>query len=176
MENTWRDELIWCAGFYDGEGHTRANWTHKAFWQVRVDVTQSDRRVLDRFHRAVLRLGKVYGPYKSRSPQHRDRYTYAAIGTQAQAVIAMIWPWLDVMKREQARDALLKVKTTAAHIRVGLRTTCEKGHALDEKNTHYYTQTQSGKPYRSRACRKCAAQRMRDHRAKRLAHALLVAV
>lgn len=174
MDTAWLVELGWAAGFFDGEGHTRANWTHDSIWQLRVDITQADRRVLDRFQRAV-RAGRVYGPYERRTPRHKERFQYSAIGADAQAAIAMIWSALDVVKREQARAALLKVKLTAEHVRVGLKKMCRRGHPFDDANTALYAQG-AGK-WVSRRCRKCNAEKQARLRAiRRTAAALLEAV
>lgn len=176
MERTWTDEIKWCAGFFDGEGHVRVDQHRGGATKVaRIDITQADRRVLDRFQRAVG-LGKVYGPYDRRYAHQRDRYEYVAIYFErVQAIIAMLWQWLDEIKRDQARTALLAARAAFAVApgRSRDRDTCKRGHSLaDPTNVHIYYQ----KGYESRECRACRRLAMAHTRlVAKTAQALLTA-
>lgn len=98
-----REELAWAAGFFDGEGCTMATGLGKRW--ARISITQVDREVLDRFHRATFGLGEIYGPYGYVKGQPQLRYTLYG-RPNVQAVIAALWPWLGTVKREQARRVL----------------------------------------------------------------------
>lgn len=142
MATSWREELAWAAGFFDGEGCCRARRhgtlakTPRRF-QLVLDVSQKDRRVLDRFRRAVG-VGAVYGPYRA---PHRVQYHFATTDFEAcQAVIAMLWSWLGPLKREQARVALVNV---VAAYRTSRRV-CTRGHARTDANTRHFV-TASGR-------------------------------
>src|SRR6266850_604815 len=134
-----RDEVIWAAGFFDGEGHCGTiDRAHEGSIIVpHLDITQADRYVLDRFARAVG-VGTVQGPYQRGPAHHKPRWIYAAQSAHhVQAIIAMLWTWLSPIKRAQCAAAL---RTALASARLGrgqlwTRTECKYGHPLtDEAN------------------------------------------
>jgi len=101
-------ELVWAAGFYDGEGCTKVNRQSSQYgttWtSVHIEINQVDRYVLDRFQRAVG-VGAVKGPYKKLAPNHRPQFSYrcGAIN-EVRYVILALWPYLSPVKQEQALD------------------------------------------------------------------------
>lgn len=109
---TWREELAWAAGFFDGEGNfgARLNNVRRgkgAYWTVQLRITQHHPEVLHRFRAAVKGVGKVYGPYER---PYKDRTTtkwvYAAYGWDAHAVAAMIFSFLGTVKRTQIKSGM----------------------------------------------------------------------
>src|SRR5260370_42023885 len=70
---------------------------------LQVGITQKYPQVLERFRAAVGDIGYVY-----KSPSHpRAPFSYSAGSFEnCQAVLAMLWPFLDSVKRRQARRAL----------------------------------------------------------------------
>lgn len=110
-----REKLAWAAGFFDGEGcfwHGVRKSKGSEYRSTETRMTQADPEVLERF-RDALGLGKVYGPYSygKKRPNWRPQWQYLAHGFhQTQAIIAMLWPWLGSVKREQARDVLRQVR------------------------------------------------------------------
>jgi len=111
-------ELAWAAGFFDGEGNIRAKLNKqspRSYYYLAISINQVDPQVLERFRRAVG-VGKVAGPYDrsryagafSRKPQ----WTYEAYSFEKiQAVLAMLWKWLSPVKQEQARTAIMEVRS-----------------------------------------------------------------
>ena len=112
---TRREELAWAAGFFDGEGCTMirrdrrlGDPTRAPTVNVGIAVNQVDRRVLDRLL-AALGTGTIRGPYKT--PGGKDQWRYAADGfARVVAVVAILWPWLGEIKRDQARRVLLEYR------------------------------------------------------------------
>lgn len=107
-----REELAWAAGFVDGEGHFGFSFvSHKASNSqqkiIGLSVNQTDVRALQRL-REVLKLGRINGPYKYKST-HSPIWVYH-IGSfeEVQSAICKLWPWLGPVKREQAKDVLLR--------------------------------------------------------------------
>lgn len=96
-----REEIIWAAGFFDGEGHSSFAAYRKKYPSILVDVSQRDRRVLDRFRAAVMDVGKIYGPYKNGMHSYRTSNF-----KNCQAVIAMLYQFLSPIKKEQCLNAL----------------------------------------------------------------------
>jgi hypothetical protein len=56
-------ELAWAAGFFDGEGNVNLAKDKEAR-RLRLRAFQTDREPLERLQKAVLGLGKIYGPYE----------------------------------------------------------------------------------------------------------------
>lgn len=98
----WREQLAWAAGFFDGEGTASVSTSKKGHRKLTVCVDQNDPRVLEKFAQAVGHTGRLYGPYRDRSGRFIHwRYT-AGKFEYCQAWIAMLWPFLGPVKREQA--------------------------------------------------------------------------
>lgn len=108
-----REKLAWAAGFFDGEGCFSYKLRHRSDGaldrSIQVRITQADGDVLYGFAEAVG-LGRVYGPYPRPKANWSQMWQYAAYGfEQAQAIIAMLWPWLGAVKRKQAKDMLSEI-------------------------------------------------------------------
>lgn len=101
--NINREELAWCAGFFDGEGHVRRTVRPGRSDGFQINIRQIDPEVLDRFREAVGGLGSVGFTVTHTRPLYQYQlYTLEKV----QAVVAMIWPWLSPVKRAQARSSL----------------------------------------------------------------------
>lgn len=142
-----RDEVIWAAGFFDGEGHvgfsTYRN-RHGSGTPVIAVGQDKNPEVLHRFKDAVI-VGVVYGPYKS-----NGRVTWAYKTNSwydTQAVIAMLWQFLSTPKREQAVTVLKSFRPV-----VDALTHCINGHPYNEQNTYI---NRNG----HRICRTCQRKR-----------------
>jgi hypothetical protein len=168
-------ELAWAAGFFDGEGHVG---TPKARPHIHFSISQVDRRVLDRFRRAVGGLGSVHGPYnhpimKARGNEQPRFYFQVSRYEYVQAIIAMLWPWLDVVKRKQAAAVLRRHREIPIGLRLASRwTACRRGHARTPENVKIVQY----KGYECRRCIPCDRERgVRFQREKALALAMLTA-
>ena len=111
-------ERAWAAGFYDGEGCTasygiryksKKTGAERNYQQPKICVSQKDIRVLHRQNKAFGNLGSICGTkFKSRcrlNPVHQlqiDGYE------KVMTVLGIMWPYLDEIKREQAKAVLLK--------------------------------------------------------------------
>lgn len=98
---TTSDELLWAAGFFDGEGSACLATVGEGRY-VNLSVSQVEREPLDRFAAAVG--GKVHGPYprEGRSPIHQWR----AQGARARDIAERLAPHVCGPKREQIRATL----------------------------------------------------------------------
>lgn len=162
MNTTWRDEIVWSAGFFDGEGHigihrgghSQGPWKRTDLY---LTISQCDRYVLDRFHSAVG-VGKVTGPFvrSYRNPNERDVFYYQLTRFEhVQAVVAMLWDFLSPVKRNQAFTVLREIKQRPNH-----RPTCKNGHLRNSENLYW---SPDGK---WRLCRACQREKDQRHRAK----------
>ena len=96
LDEPIESHLAWAAGFWDGEGHVSARRaTATGGRQIKAQITQKDRRVLDTFT-TVTGLGKIY-PKRA-----YGWYSWnLARRKEVRQLAAMLWPWLGEMKREQ---------------------------------------------------------------------------
>lgn len=104
-----REALAWAAGFFDGEGHAGTILVG-ASCQPRFSlaVTQYELTTLERFQRAVGGIGRIYTG-RTPAPSGRLRSSWQSPRFEvAQAVAAMLWPWLSAPKRAQIASALAK--------------------------------------------------------------------
>lgn len=112
-----REELAWAAGFFDGEGNCRKKTPYRRDPQAKqiplLSISQTDRRVLDRFKAAVFGVGKVYGPYRPKTPRSRPYWSYTTSNFGAAlAVVAALWPFLGEVKRQQISAAFKQYYNT----------------------------------------------------------------
>lgn len=108
-------ELAWAAGFFDGEGYAKFGSDKRNVHQggrlvyttLRIDVRQTDRRVLDRF-RAIVGVGKVYGPYSPATTSRQPVFAFVCSNFEGcQHITAQLWLWLSPIKRGQLKQALI---------------------------------------------------------------------
>ncbi len=114
-----REEIIWAAGFFDGEGGIAVRVAPAKHLRVlAIRISQSNRQVLDRFHKAVLGLGEVrgpYGPYKSHPKGARPFFSYTTDKFEhSQAVIFMLYSFLSPEKQRHCREALASYQNKTA--------------------------------------------------------------
>ena len=111
-----REEIAWAGGLFEGEGSVhirrdrRANRKGQAI--LRLSIGMCDQGPLERFQHAIGGLGTMFGPYaKAKHPTWKPIYLWQTEKFEhAQAVIAMLWPWLDTRRREQCRNAIMAAK------------------------------------------------------------------
>ena len=111
-----KEKLAWAAGFFDGEGCTLFKASMRAsngrmYGSASLQIAQCGNlekypEVLEKFNEAIGGLGHQYGPYNKKSA-NQPYYQLHVIGFEkVQAVVAMLWPWLCSIKRQQAKKAL----------------------------------------------------------------------
>lgn len=89
-------ELVWAAGFFDGEGCTCVGWRRRRWMKVVVAVGQNEPTTLERFRQAVGNVGQLH-------QTKRGTWQWRVDGSDAAlAVIDKLWPYLSGPKREQA--------------------------------------------------------------------------
>lgn len=93
------DQLIWTAGFFDGEGCVSLNRLKAGGTQRQLSLSASHEAAVRRV-REVLGEGNVY--YRApRQPTHRPMWTWVASSRGADRAAEKLLPYL-VVKREQA--------------------------------------------------------------------------
>jgi hypothetical protein len=98
-----REELAWCAGFFDGEGCTSVGINRKGTNPTLIfQVTQNEKSTLRRFNKATGNLCRYYklstGAWNLRTSRFET----------VQSIIAMLWFKLANVKKEQYKANLLK--------------------------------------------------------------------
>jgi hypothetical protein len=92
-------EIVWAAGFFDGEGSASVHWqgvrkdgTRRAYAQISVN-----QKALEPLYRFAAAVG-----YGNVSVATGDWCSgWFATGARAHEVMAMLWPWLSDPKRQQ---------------------------------------------------------------------------
>lgn len=100
-EHVTRSEaLAWAAGFFDGEGSTCFMGNY-----VILSISQNHREPLYRFREAIGYEAPIYGPYVYQDGRN-NIYELRVLGIdRVNAALDILWPWLGIVKREQAQRA-----------------------------------------------------------------------
>jgi hypothetical protein len=94
-----REDLAWAGGLFAGEGSFSG-----PDGNPRASLNMIERDVVKRFQSSVG-LGIIYGPQKG-SGNH-PRWQWVVYGFEdVQAVLAMLWPWLNERRRTRAKEVL----------------------------------------------------------------------
>jgi hypothetical protein len=111
--STREQGFAWAAGLFDGEGSTELytrRTPDRTWFALRSRVSQCDARdvpaVLQRFQ-AVVGSGRIDGPTSGEG--YENAYKWDAGADDTLKVLPMIWPWLGIVKRVQAIDAIKSV-------------------------------------------------------------------
>ena len=124
-----REELAWAAGFFDGEGHAGLTPNKVPV----LTVANTDEALLQRFHAAVLGLGKLYGPYSRHKKNHKDYWKWQITNFEhAQAVAALLWSFLGAYKKNRYAEAV-EVFVTKPHKPTNWpKEFCRCGHSMKD--------------------------------------------
>lgn len=102
-------ELAYAGGLFTGEGCITILRHKRTAWQPALVIEMTDLAPLERFQTAVGGLGKIRGPYHSPSrPAHTKPVYIWRVQTfePAQAILAMLWPFLCPRRRARAVEVL----------------------------------------------------------------------
>jgi hypothetical protein len=108
-----REDLAWAAGFFDGEGTTSIR-SVRTYPYPGMSLNQVNLCTLERFHKAIGGVGKIYGPYqpKVKTGTRQPIYSWQAANFQAaQAAMALLWNFLSEPKRAQYKRAIETART-----------------------------------------------------------------
>jgi hypothetical protein len=107
--------FAWAAGLFDGEGSTELYCRRtpgRTWFALRSRVSQCDAKgipaVLDRF-RTIVGCGRIDGPTSGEG--YENAYKWDAGADDTLQVLAKLWPWLGIVKRVQAIEAIKSVDT-----------------------------------------------------------------
>jgi hypothetical protein len=111
-----REEVIWAAGLFEGEGcfcwvkiPNRNNPNRKDYSYMQASLHTTDKDVLERFVKA-LGIGVVNGPYTYNDKKVKKRkpsWYWSIRGLErVQAVAAMFWPWLGKRRKAKFEEIL----------------------------------------------------------------------
>lgn len=157
-----REALAWAAGFYDGEGYMGLvpNRQRPDTASLRISVVQAELPALERFRDSVGGLGTIGKRPPPAKPHHKQQWMwYVSKHETAQAIIAMLWPFLHTTKRAQAKAALMAWRNKSHKSGPPQAERCARGHSLADA---YVWQSPRGEIQRN--CRACGAERARGYR------------
>lgn len=174
---TPEEELAWTAGLFDGEGSTwlERHRSHAGYFVVVAGVTQSSSdgipEVLRRLDTALAIDGATYGPFKSRHAR-KLVYRWKVFGAEkAELLLGRLSPWLGVIKRRQALDALGVIRAQAPLPRGNpswgaYKTHCIHGHEYATARIRTYRSRRGGTQRRdSKQCLVCTREQASARRA-----------
>jgi hypothetical protein len=69
------EKIAWAAGLFEGEGCSTWNNRNR---RVALTVTSTDLDVIERFYRAVGRVGNINGPYQPKNPNSKLYWLWTA--------------------------------------------------------------------------------------------------
>lgn len=134
-------ELIWAAGFFDGEGCTspaksKTKSGEVTGFKIHISIAQVQREPLDRFCEAVG-VGKVYGPYEKEGPNQQPQYRYSIQSKGGcKQVIEKLYPYLCSVKRAQADRVIAMVDAQPNMLNSKYKTHCVNGHEFTPDNIY----------------------------------------
>lgn len=103
-----KEELAYCAGLFDGEGHARYNYAEGKYGTLRIQVKMADLESLEKFKRFLFDMPTLVGPYKNGSKE-TNKLVYVCLIQNFeyfQFCICLLWNYLSSTKRKQLKDAL----------------------------------------------------------------------
>ena len=137
--NGWtpnREELAWAAGFFDGEGHVGFIHTKNTIGLL-LEISQAEKSamLLDRFKMALGGAGKVTALRQEKRPNAQPQARFVTQSPEyVQFIIAAMWCFLGLTKREQAQVAFLKYNSAMQFSNRAalcwIRGKCRNGHDL----------------------------------------------
>lgn len=108
---TNRDEVIWAAGFFDGEGHIGVNRHRSGRLCLQITIGQAGSpECLERFQKAAGGVGSIYGPYKPGKNSKQEHYQYR-VYTDAGVthIVDLLWDHLSGPKKKQIEGAKRRI-------------------------------------------------------------------
>jgi hypothetical protein len=156
-------ELAWAAGFFDGEGNSRATGA-----TIQLSAVQTSLEPLERLQRALGGRGRIVPrSIPNAKPHWLPQWIWKCWTREdTAAAIEAMWPYLCSIKRMQFRRAQALCSMNHSFWRRGYHpnhgrarraiTQCPQGHPYDDTNTLRYPNSSGGI---SRSCRECRNRR-----------------
>ena len=99
----------WAAALFEGEG-----WISPMYKKWQISLDSSDKDVLEAFY-DVVKVGKLYGPYrrKSQKPHHKSMYAWRLYKPiEVVNLLEKFLPYLCERRSERATEAIESLKST----------------------------------------------------------------
>lgn len=109
-----REQLAWAAGIFEGEGCIsllRRRSPRSDIHSVMVSMYMTDRDVIERFSEIVSIGHLTHGPFK-KDTNLLGHVWQTGKFEHAQALIALLWPWLGDRRRARAVEVLQATHNT----------------------------------------------------------------
>ena len=154
-----REELIWAAGLFEGEGClSRHNNKYCNYWVLKVSMTDED--VVRKFHR-IVKSGNVTGPIikekTSKGTERKPQWEWrSASRKDVYALCVAFWPFMGIRRQAKMTEAILSIPPVYDPSK------CKNGHKYTEENTYW------NKKNKQRMCRICHNNNQRRYLKKRI--------
>lgn len=157
---TWREEMAWAGGLFEGEG----SFTVARGVQATAQIKMTDRDPMERFA-AAIGFGTVRGPYPGKGGR-KDSYAWSAQSFEkAQATVALLWPYLGERRKARAAEVLKAgARQGVQHANKLVCPKCGGEYGPPSSNGR----NRQGQRIQARRCRKCQYEQQARWRARRL--------
>lgn len=153
-------DLMWAAGFLEGEGSFRYNTSSPS-----LAAAQAQLQPLERLKSL---FGGLIHPMKRYKPNHKPAWLWHLGGTDAAALMMTLFVEMSPRRREQITKALAPWRARRTLNWRRHLTHCKRGHAFTPENT-YRAISSDGSP--GRGCIECKRQNGKE-RERRLRYAM----
>jgi len=154
--STWREDLAWAAGLFEGEGSWSPIRRDSGNPRLTAQLGMTDLDTVDRFEaiagrgvRSIIKANRAKPLYHWRIAGYEH----------VQALAAMLWPWLSQRRRGRVVELLRNTQESPIQ-RFSWRTRCPRGHPYDGRTRHGY-----------RICLTCRRQMQSEARDRKRAKA-----
>ncbi len=121
---TFRERLIWCAAFLEGEGYFTASPRYNG--RIDVGASQVYPQVLRWLHDE---FGGTFHQKKYKDHKWVEQTVWTVRGMQAVGVMMMLYPFMSEHRRGQIRTAIDRWHSWG--VMSSRKVTCRDGHPLD---------------------------------------------
>jgi hypothetical protein len=123
-----REDIIWFAGLFEGEGCLYLSQETKKTARVQVRVSMTDEDVVRKIF-TILRVGGVSGPNGPYKEGCKPQWSWACSRFEdSQAVLAAIYPFLGVRRKAKIIECLTQVRSLQPSRQYGTTLACGRGH------------------------------------------------
>lgn len=144
---TSKEELIWLAGIIEGEGciHIEKLKGYRKTGSIQLKVTMTDRDIVER---VANLFGSDVSSRKGAKAHYKQEYTTRVWGEKAVSLIADIFEYLGIRRKQKAIEALNVFSKTWPGDRLLPPSICKHGHAILETSDLYVSKDKTW-------CKKC---------------------
>jgi hypothetical protein len=147
MMDSFRDDVLWLAGFLEGEGSFRYHYRQGKYAALHVSVGSRDEDV-------ILKAASIFGVGSVAEDDLAGKpfYRWQVNGRGAYAVMVAIYPFMGTRRQQCIREAILDWRSVPVGNK--WKTHCINGHELTPDNLCLYPSDVAAGRRRCLTCKK----------------------